>query len=47
MYLYCIKFLKFTNNNDIKIKRETDAKIIIYFYHNNYGFKTFETADKE
>ena len=45
MNLYCIKCLKFTNINNIKIKREINGKII-YSYCVNYGFKKSETINK-
>ena len=33
MNLCCLKYTKFTNNHDIKIKHEIDGKINLYFFH--------------
>ena len=47
MNLHCTKYLKFTNNNNIKKKRERDGKINSYCHCIECGFKKFETIDKE
>ena len=47
MNLHYIKCLKFTNNNNIKIKRKIDGKIALYSYCIECGFKKFEAIDKE
>ena len=47
MNLYCIKCLKFINNNDIKMKCEIDVKINLYFYCIDFGFKKFATTDEQ
>ena len=48
MNLHCIKCRKFTNNNNnTKIKREMDRKIILYSHCMNLAFKKFGTIDKE
>ena len=39
MNLYCIKCLKFTNNNNIEIKHEKDGKLNVYFNCIECGFK--------
>ena len=44
MTLYCIKFLMFTKNNNIKLNREIDRKNNINFF---YSFKKFVTIDKK
>ena len=41
MNLYSIKCSKFTNNKNIKIKREIHRKINLYAYCNECGFKKF------
>ena len=46
MNVYCIKCLKFTNNN-IKMKHEIDGKIDLYVHCIECGFKKFGTIDKE
>ena len=40
-------YLKFTNNNNIKIKHEIDGKINIYSYCVNCDFKKFETINED
>ena len=47
MNLYCIKYLMFTKNRNIKIKREIDQKINLYSRCIDYYFKYFETIDKK
>ena len=40
-------YLKFTNNNNIKIKHKIDGKINIYSYCVNCDFKKFETINED
>ena len=48
MNLYCIKCSKFTNKiNNIKIKREIDRKVKLYFHCIGFGLKKFKNIDKE
>ena len=47
MNLFSIKCIKFTNNNNIKIKREIEGKTNLYSYCNYCNFKQFETIDEE
>lgn len=42
-----LKYTKFTNNPDIKIKHKIDEKIIVYSYFIDCDFKKFETINKE
>ena len=39
--------LKVYKNNNIKMKREIDGKINLYYWCYDCGFKKFETIDKE
>ena len=42
-----LKYTKFTNNPDIKIKHKIDEKIIVYSYFIDCDFKKFETIHEE
>ena len=46
MNLCCIKFLKFSNNNNIKIKNKIDGNINPYSYCNTC-YEKFETIDED
>ena len=46
MSLYYIKCSLFTKNRNIKIKCETDRKIILYSSCIDCNFKKFETIDE-
>ena len=47
MNLYCIKYLKFTKNNDFKINHKIVAKISLYSPCIDCGFKKIETINKK
>ena len=47
MNLYCFKCSKFTNKNEIKIKREIDGKINLYSNCINCGFNKFQNIGEE
>ena len=47
MNLYFIKHLKFTNNNNIKIKCKIDREIHLYSYCIDCSFKKFETINRK
>ena len=44
---YCIKYAKITNNSGIKIKREIDGKINLWFYCINGCFEKLELLMKK
>ena len=45
--LYCIKYSKFTKNNNIKTNYKLDQKNNLYSCCIDCGFKKFETIDKK
>ena len=47
MNLYCLKYLMFTKNNNIKVKHDIDGKFNLYSPCNDFSFKKFAIIDKE
>ena len=47
MNIYSIKYLIFTKNKNIKIKRKIDQKINSYFCCIDCGLKKFETINEK
>ena len=47
MNIYSIKYLIFTKNKNIKIKRKIDQKINSYFCCIDCGLKKFETVNEK
>ena len=47
MNLYCLKYLMFTKNNNIKVKHDIDGKFNHYSPCNDFSFKKFTIIDKE
>ena len=47
MNLYCMKFSKFTNNNEIKRKLEIDEMCSLSPRYIDFGFEKFETIEKK
>ena len=47
MNVYCIKCSMFTKYKNIKVKREIDGKINLYFHCIDCGHKKFKTIDEE